>query len=110
MTELRESIFMPNLDDSSWLKHVKCVIEVSVYIAGTLSNGSSVIVHCRFFSSVLILTFKFMADFSDGWDRTAQTCALAQILLDPYFRTIKGFIALVGTSSNSKYSRKFVLN
>ena len=28
---------------------------------------------------------------SDGWDRTAQTCSLAEILLDPYYRTIHGF-------------------
>ena len=27
---------------------------------------------------------------SDGWDRTAQCCALAQMLLDPHFRTIAG--------------------
>ncbi len=34
----------------------------------------SVVVHC-----------------SDGWDRTAQTCSLAGIMLDPYYRTIHGF-------------------
>ena len=28
---------------------------------------------------------------SDGWDRTAQTCSLAGIMLDPYYRTIHGF-------------------
>ena len=28
---------------------------------------------------------------SDGWDRTAQTCALTEILLDPYYRTIHGY-------------------
>ena len=32
---------------------------------------------------------------SHGWDRTAQVCALAQLLLDPYFRTITGFCTLV---------------
>ena len=26
---------------------------------------------------------------SDGWDRTSQTCALAQLMLDPYYRTIQ---------------------
>jgi myotubularin-related protein 6/7/8 len=32
---------------------------------------------------------------SDGWDRTAQTCALASLLLDPYYRTIHGFQVLI---------------
>jgi myotubularin-related protein 6/7/8 len=41
-------------------------------------QGVNVIVHC-----------------SDGWDRTAQTCSLASLLLDPYYRTIHGFQILV---------------
>ena len=32
---------------------------------------------------------------SDGWDRTSQTCAVAQLLLDPYYRTIQGYQALI---------------
>lgn len=32
---------------------------------------------------------------SDGWDRTAQTCALASLLLDPYYRSIHGFQVLI---------------
>ncbi len=28
---------------------------------------------------------------SDGWDRTAQTCGLASLMLDPYYRTIQGY-------------------
>ena len=32
---------------------------------------------------------------SGGWDRTSQLCAISQILLDPYYRTIKGFAVLV---------------
>ncbi|KAL3174186.1 hypothetical protein MRX96_041345 [Rhipicephalus microplus] len=43
-----------------------------------MEDGVSVLVHC-----------------SDGWDRTAQTCSLASLLLDPYYRTIMGFQALI---------------
>lgn len=32
---------------------------------------------------------------SDAWDRTAQLCSLAQLCLDPAFRTMKGFGVLV---------------
>ena len=35
---------------------------------------SSVVVHC-----------------TDGWDRTAQMSSLAMLMLDPYYRTIRGF-------------------
>lgn len=38
-------------------------------------KGVSVLVHC-----------------SDGWDRTAQVCSVAAVLLDPYYRTLKGFM------------------
>lgn len=32
---------------------------------------------------------------SDGWDRTAQLCALASVMLDPYYRTIEGLCILI---------------
>lgn len=30
-----------------------------------------------------------------GWDRTSQLAALGQLLLDPFYRTFKGFATLV---------------
>ena len=66
--------FLGGLESSGWLKHIRSVLETSFLIASNLANSISVVVHC-----------------SDGWDRTAQTCALAQILLDPYYRTLAGF-------------------
>ena len=32
---------------------------------------------------------------SDGWDRTAQLSALAQLMLDPFYRTVDGFLLLL---------------
>lgn len=36
-----------------------------------------------------------MVHCSDGWDRTAQLTALSMLMLDPYYRTIKGFEVLI---------------
>jgi len=47
-------------------------------VARHLENAEPVLVHC-----------------SDGWDRTSQLCALAQLMLDPYYRTVSGFRVLV---------------
>lgn len=40
-------------------------------------------------------TTYFFVYSSDGWDRTAQICSLTQIILDPFYRTIKGFATLI---------------
>ena len=40
-------------------------------------------------------TASILIHCSDGWDRTAQLSAISQILLDGYFRTIKGFCTLI---------------
>lgn len=70
--------FLTSLEASGWLKHIRSVLETSSFIAIAVDKGISVVVHC-----------------SDGWDRTAQVCSLAALMLDPYYRTIKGFQALI---------------
>ncbi|XP_064482258.1 myotubularin-related protein 6-like isoform X1 [Ornithodoros turicata] len=79
--ELKEptmSGFLNGLESCGWLKHVRAIIETSHFIARAVEDGVSVVVHC-----------------SDGWDRTAQTCSLAGLMVDPYYRTITGFQALI---------------
>lgn len=66
--------FLNGLESSGWLKHIRSILETAWFIARAVSNGVSVVVHC-----------------SDGWDRTAQVCSLAALLLDPFYRTIQGF-------------------
>ncbi|KAF2862572.1 phosphatases II [Piedraia hortae CBS 480.64] len=72
----------PNQDmlrRSGWLRHIALIIDGSELIARAVGlAGSHVLTHC-----------------SDGWDRTSQVSALAQIMLDPYYRTLDGFIVLI---------------
>lgn len=73
------SASVSTLGDSGWLIHVQSVLAGSAWIAAHVAlESASVLVHC-----------------SDGWDRTTQLVSLASLLLDPYYRTIKGFQALV---------------
>ena len=72
------SDFTSKLQQSGWLRHLQLLLETGAFIADQVQRGFSVLIHC-----------------SDGWDRTAQTTALAQILLDPYYRTLHGFQMLI---------------
>ncbi|XP_053260454.1 myotubularin-related protein 7 isoform X2 [Podarcis raffonei] len=73
------SDFLWGLENSGWLKHIKAIMDAGIFIAKAVAEeGVSVLVHC-----------------SDGWDRTAQVCSVASLLLDPYYRTMKGFMVLI---------------
>ncbi|CAI9773032.1 unnamed protein product [Fraxinus pennsylvanica] len=73
------SASVSTLGDSGWLIHVQSVLAGSSWIAARVAlESATVLVHC-----------------SDGWDRTTQLVSLASLLLDPYYRTIKGFQALI---------------
>ena len=67
------------LATSKWLKHINGLLDGASIIARQVAlQHSHVLIHC-----------------SDGWDRTSQLSALSQLCLDPYYRTIEGFIVLV---------------
>lgn len=71
--------WLSSIDNSLWLKHIKCILAGAVRIVDKVETMStSVVVHC-----------------SDGWDRTAQLTALSMLLLDPYYRTLRGFEVLI---------------
>ncbi|KAI9846923.1 MAG: hypothetical protein M1838_001109 [Thelocarpon superellum] len=64
---------------SGWLKHIAGILDGAGLIARQVGlQHSHVLIHC-----------------SDGWDRTSQLSALSQLCLDPYYRTLEGFIVLV---------------
>ncbi|PKY04252.1 protein phosphatase [Aspergillus campestris IBT 28561] len=64
---------------SGWLKHISGILDGAGLIARQVGlQHSHVLIHC-----------------SDGWDRTGQLSALSQVCLDPYYRTMEGFMVLV---------------
>lgn len=80
----QEKTWLQRVNDTEWLYHCRKLTEVALNVAQLLDGFSPsqppvcVAVHC-----------------SDGWDRTSQVCSLAQLLLDPYFRTRKGLCVLI---------------
>ncbi|RYG66886.1 hypothetical protein EON64_08680, partial [archaeon] len=70
--------FSKQIEDTQWLNNIRYIIRASWDTAQYLHKGFPVLVHC-----------------SHGWDRTAQVCCLAQLLLDPYYRTLEGFPVLI---------------
>lgn len=76
---LTMSDYLMGLESSGWLRHIKAIVDAAIFLTKAVTvEGASVLVHC-----------------SDGWDRTAQVCALGALLMDPYYRTIKGFMVLI---------------
>ncbi|XP_036017906.1 myotubularin-related protein 1 isoform X6 [Mus musculus] len=74
-----ESHWLSNVDGTHWLEYIRVLLAGAVRIADKIESGkTSVVIHC-----------------SDGWDRTSQLTSLAMLMLDSYYRTIKGFEALI---------------
>nr|CAD7574249.1 unnamed protein product [Timema californicum] len=87
---IEETRWLSGVESTYWLKHIKCILAAAVRIVYKVENHkTSVLVHC-----------------SDGWDRTAQMTALPMLMLDPYYRTIKGFEVLIEKEWLS-YGHKF---
>ena len=61
-----------------WLDTVASVLLGAQRVASALTKGQPCLVHC-----------------SDGWDRTSQISALVPLLLDPFYRTRRGFAILI---------------
>eukprot|EP00760_Papus_ankaliazontas_P023446 PhM_4_TR2054/c0_g1_i1/m.10158/K18081/MTMR1_2; myotubularin-related protein 1/2 len=70
--------FYSQLEATQWLYHMQLILHATVKVCDMIANGECVLVHC-----------------SDGWDRTAMLCSLAMLLLDPYYRTARGFFVLI---------------
>ena len=77
-TKINKTLFS-NITYSSWYEYIIILLNSSFQICESIyKKNANVLIHC-----------------SDGWDRTSQLCALSQILLDKYYRTLNGFICLI---------------
>ena len=70
--------FLSNFESSGWPSFIFGIILACVNITSAVRRGYSVLIHC-----------------SDGWDRCSQLTAFSELLIDPYFRTIKGYMTLI---------------
>ncbi|XP_028329653.1 myotubularin-related protein 1a isoform X1 [Gouania willdenowi] len=67
------------INQTHWLEYIRLLLTGAAKVADKLESGkTSVVIHC-----------------SDGWDRTAQLTSLAMLMLDSYYRTLRGFQILV---------------
>ncbi|KAG9326465.1 hypothetical protein KVV02_001644 [Mortierella alpina] len=70
------------IESTGWLSHVSDLLKAAAgrdgVVGKMVDSQSSVLVHC-----------------TDGWDRTTQLVCLAQIILDPFYRTIRGLRVLI---------------
>ena len=67
------------IEDTKWMSSLRYILSASWETAYWIHvHRLPVLLHC-----------------SHGWDRTSQVAVIAQLLLDPYYRTCKGFACLV---------------
>lgn len=73
------SKWFSSLESTQWLSYVSIIVKGAAMIARYMKyRHGNTLIHC-----------------SDGWDRTSQLTSLAQLLMDPYYRTMVGFQVLV---------------
>jgi len=71
--------FLRAVEESEWLPQLQNILQIAGAIVDLMDvQGSSV-----------------MVCLEDGWDFTTQVLSVAQILMDPYYRTVEGFRTLV---------------
>lgn len=74
-----DNTFAKLIEQSEWLQQIRSLLQLSGTVVDLIDlNEASINI-----------------SFEDGWDITCQVSSLAQICLDPYYRTIEGFRVLI---------------
>ena len=61
------------MENTKWLQYISGLLKSATIVVNTIDKDCKpVLVHC-----------------SDGWDRTPQIVALAELMLDPFYRTME---------------------
>ncbi|KAK9708693.1 uDENN domain [Popillia japonica] len=74
-----EQSFYRLIENSEWLQQLQNIMQLSGAVVDLLDLQGSTVAIC----------------LEDGWDVTAQVASVAQLCLDPHYRTLEGFRALV---------------
>ncbi|GBP05559.1 Myotubularin-related protein 13 [Eumeta japonica] len=74
-----DQTFAKNIEQSDWLQQISSLLQLSGAVVDLIDLQEASV----------------MLSLEDGWDITAQISAIAQLCLDPYYRTIDGFRVLV---------------
>ena len=71
--------WLSSLESTKWLDYIRLILRSALRITRLIHiDATNVIIHC-----------------SDGWDRTPQLSSLSMIMMDPYYRTLFGFLCLL---------------
>ena len=74
----RNKKFFTEYENTKWNEFSYMLIKAAIKVALAVKQGHATLIHC-----------------SDGWDRASQLTAFSQMLVDPYFRTIRGYMTLI---------------
>ena len=70
--------FFTEYENTKWNEFSYMLIKAAIKVALAVKEGHAALIHC-----------------SDGWDRASQLTAFSQLIVDPYFRTIRGYMTLI---------------